>query len=162
MQKQKQNYIAFPLFLVGIALSLQALAYANTLEASGRVPQFDRQASADTVALPPVYKTNLCGLDTVDCENEITAVVTGFNTVEEQTDSTPCEAAGGNICGRKNVAACPRKYPIGTKVMIKGEVYTCLDRLAKKYDNRFDLSFDKNVEAAKQWGKQTLVVTILQ
>ena len=71
--------------------------------------------------------------------------VTGYNTVPEQTDSTPCIAASGhNICGRKDVAACPRAIPLGTKIEIDGEQYICLDRLALKYDHRIDISCDKD------------------
>ena len=51
------------------------------------------------------------------------AWVTGYNTVPEQTDSTPCIAANGeNICGLTNVVACPRSIPFETLVEIDGEV----------------------------------------
>lgn len=71
--------------------------------------------------------------------------VTGYNTVPEQTDSTPCIAASGaNICGRTDVVACPRAIALGTELEIDGKVYVCLDRLAEKYDHRIDVSCDKN------------------
>jgi len=74
-----------------------------------------------------------------------TYYVTGYNTVPEQTDSTPCIAASGdNICGRTDVVACPRAIPLGTIIEIDGKDYTCLDRLAEKYDNRIDISCDKD------------------
>ena len=95
-----------------------------------------------------------CGLDTVECEGESMpsihiqaahAYVTGYNTVPEQTDSTPCIAASGaNICGRRDVVACPRAVPLGTKVEIDGKMYVCEDRLAEKYDSRYDISCDKD------------------
>jgi len=75
------------------------------------------------------------------------AKVTGYNTVPGQTDSTPCIAASGdNICGRDDVVACPRRIALGTKVEIEGKVYVCLDRLAKKYDYRIDISCDKDMK----------------
>lgn len=71
--------------------------------------------------------------------------VTGYNTVPEQTDSTPCIAASGaDICGRTDVVACPRAIALGTELEIDGKVYTCLDRLAPKYDHRIDVSCDKD------------------
>jgi len=77
----------------------------------------------------------------------IQAKVTGYNTVPEQTDSTSCVASSGdNICGRNDVVACPRSIPLKTKVDIDGKEYICLDRLALKYDNRFDISCDKDFE----------------
>lgn len=76
----------------------------------------------------------------------ITTKVTGYNTVPAQTDNTPCIAASGhNICGRMDVAACPRSIPLGTDIEIDGKVYTCLDRLAPKYDHRIDISCDKDM-----------------
>ena len=50
---------------------------------------------------------------------QICAFVTGYNTVVEQTDETPCIAAtGANICGRGDVVACPRNIRLGTLVEI--------------------------------------------
>lgn len=92
----------------------------------------------------------------------VTATVTAYNTVAAQTDSTPCIAAtGDNICGRRDVAACPRRVPLGTWVEIKGIRYECLDRTARKYDGRYDISFDKDVQGALNWGIPRVKVTIL-
>lgn len=73
------------------------------------------------------------------------AKVTGYNTVPEQTDDSPCWAGGVYICGRRDVIACPRKLPKGTHVKVDNQVYECQDRLALKYDNRFDISCDKDM-----------------
>ena len=76
---------------------------------------------------------------------EIQAYVTGYNTVAAQTSKTPCTAASGaNICGRRDAVACPRHIQLGTIVEIRGTTYICEDRLAKKYDTRFDISCDKD------------------
>lgn len=74
----------------------------------------------------------------------IRAYVTGYNTFPEQTDGSPCAAAGGNICGRMDVVACPSTLPLGSKVRIDGRTYTCMDRTAAKHDGRFDISCDKD------------------
>jgi hypothetical protein len=76
---------------------------------------------------------------------DVRAYVTGYNTIPGQTDDTPCIAASGaNICGRTNAVACPRAIGLGTILQIRGMLYICEDRLAKKYDSRFDISCDKN------------------
>lgn len=93
---------------------------------------------------------------------EIEAIVTAYNTVPEQTDGNPCIAAGGYICGRDDVVACPVKYPLGTRVNIAGKMYECLDRTAPKYGNRFDISFDKDLEGARNWGKKLLSIKIYE
>lgn len=77
--------------------------------------------------------------------HDVVAYVTGYNTIPGQTDSTPCIAASGaNICGRHDAVACPRHINLGTTVEIRGVAYTCEDRLAKKFDTRFDISCDKD------------------
>ena len=77
--------------------------------------------------------------------HQVRAYVTGYNTVPGQTDNTPCLAASGaNICGRRDAVACPRKFDLSTVVEIKGTTYICEDRLAKKFDRRFDISCDKD------------------
>src|SRR3954462_8073942 len=77
--------------------------------------------------------------------HDVRAFVTGYNTVAGQTDSTPCIGASGvNICGRRDGGACPRRIGLGTIVEIRGATYVCEDRLAKKYDSRFDISCDKD------------------
>lgn len=73
------------------------------------------------------------------------AYITGYNTVPEQTDSTPCLAAAGNICGRTDAVACPSDLKLGTWVEIAGKKYECMDRTAKKHDGRFDISCDKDM-----------------
>lgn len=93
---------------------------------------------------------------------EVTAVVTAYNTVEWQTDSTPCQAAGGYICGRNDIVACPRNIPLETRVQIGGLDYVCMDRTAGKFDGRFDISFDKDIEGAINFGKQTKIVRIYE
>lgn len=95
-------------------------------------------------------------------KEQVLATITAYNTVPWQTDDTPCLGAGGNICGRNNVVACPRSIPLGTWVIIDDTYYECLDRLAVKYDDRFDISFDKDIQGAKEFGRQIKEVIILQ
>jgi len=79
--------------------------------------------------------------------HQVRAYVTGYNTVPAQTDSTPCIAASGaDICGRRDAVACPTRIGLGTVVEIRGTTYVCEDRLARKYNTRFDISCDKDVE----------------
>jgi len=113
-------------------------------------------------ALTIVATTSLMPFAKTASAETITATVTGFNTVKAQTDSTPCIAASGdNICGRRDVAACPSHVFLGTWVKINGKRYECLDRTHSKYNGRYDISFDKDVQAALNWGKRRVKVTVL-
>lgn len=98
-----------------------------------------------------------------EIKEEFIARVTAYNTVSWQTDASPCiSSSGDDICGRNDVAACPRRIPLGSIIRIGDNQYTCLDRLALKYDNRVDISFDKDIQAAKEWGIKTLKVKVLK
>lgn len=87
------------------------------------------------------------------------ALVTGYNTVKEQTDNTPCiSASGDNICGKDYVVACPRKYPLGSVFQIRNKEYVCLDRLAEKYDDRFDINCNLDFECSKIVSNETIKI----
>lgn len=74
------------------------------------------------------------------------AYITGYNTTADQTDGTPCIAAGGNICGRKDAVACPPTLALRSWVVIGGKKYQCMDRTAEKFKHRFDISCDKDMQ----------------
>ena len=75
----------------------------------------------------------------------IDAFVTGYNTVVGQTDETPCVGAlGTNICGRRNVVACPPMLKLGTMVEINGKMNICEDRTARRFRDRFDINCDQD------------------
>lgn len=102
-------------------------------------------ATAASLLIPLAFTAGL-EAESPSFHRDVRAMVTGYNTVPGQTDSTPCIAASGaNICGRRDAVACPRSISLGTVVEIRGTTYVCEDRLAKKYDARFDISCDKDM-----------------
>ncbi|HEX3537618.1 MAG TPA: hypothetical protein VHU15_12725, partial [Stellaceae bacterium] len=103
-------------------------------------------ASASSLLIPLALTAGLgTATPSPSLHHEVRAFVTGYNTTPGQTDSTPCIAASGaNICGRRDAVACPRRISLGTTVEIAGITYVCEDRLAKKFDDRFDISCDKD------------------
>jgi hypothetical protein len=107
-------------------------------------------ASAASLLIPLALTTSL-GSASPSFHHDVRAYVTGYNTVAGQTDSTPCIAAStANICGRRDAVACPRHIGLGTTVEIRGTTYVCEDRLAKKFDSRFDISCDKDMACPPQ------------
>ena len=56
--------------------------------------------------------------------------------------------------------AASRKIQLGSKVIIAGHTYTVDDRLARKYDSRFDIFFATHKDAL-QFGIKTQTVTII-
>ncbi len=93
-------------------------------------------------------------------KKEISATITAFNTVPWQTDNSPCMAKFGYICERDDVVACPRDIPAHTKVIIFNKEYECMDWTAYKYNGRFDISFDKDIQGAKNFGKKYTKVIV--
>jgi hypothetical protein len=88
----------------------------------------------------------------------IETFVTGYNTVPNQTDGTPCiGASGANICGRRNTVACPPLVRLGSIVEIRGKKYVCEDRTARKYRGRFDINCDKDMRCPYKVAGQALV-----
>ena len=134
------------LFIVGLLVGL-------AISSGKKCPEYyNRQDSFLTTYNSPIL-----------IKEQTYATITAYNTVPEQTWGDPCiSASGDNICNKNNVVACPRSIPLGTWIIIDGEYYQCLDRLALKYDNRFDISFDKDIEGAKKFGKQNKEVLIVR
>lgn len=157
--KSKTNIEILAFLTVCICIALAILGFA--------VSRVDTKPYYEAKPLTEAYTApEPCYLDAVECDNEpyektIIATVTGYNSVESQTDGTPCLAAGGYICGLSNIVACPRRIPLETRVQISGKEFRCMDRLAARYDNRFDIFFDKDIQAAKEFGVQELEVTVL-
>ncbi len=69
--------------------------------------------------------------------------------------------ASGKQAVQGVTVAGPRSLPMGTKVLISGlGIFTVQDRLAKRYDDRFDVFFTDH-NAARQFGRRTLAVRVL-
>jgi len=107
-------------------------------------------ASTASLLIPLALTTSIATASP-SFHHDVRAYVTDYNTVAGQTDSTPCIAAStANICGRRDVVACRRHISLGTTVEIRGATYVCEDRLAKKFDSRFDISCDKDTACPHQ------------
>lgn len=91
------------------------------------------------------------------------ATVTAYSSVE--TCGEVCITASGRKA-YVGAVACPRRFPLGTKVNIAGYgVVVCEDRTALKHDGRFDIFLGYGAEShaeALRFGKQYKQVTILQ
>lgn len=120
--------------------------------------QLARQDS--DVKNPPKKSTNEKQLFTV--LDQFTATVYAYNSLEGQTDSSPCQGAFGPVCGKKNIVANNCYLP-GTIVEIMGEKYEVYDRMNSRYGcDVFDIFMDKDKEAALKWGKKITKVKILR
>lgn len=76
-----------------------------------------------------------------------------------------CLTASGEDTKEGRTVACPRSLKLGTKVLINGKTYTCLDRTAKWVEAKFGPTYDIFTEdhaAALRFGRKTLEVAILK
>lgn len=71
-------------------------------------------------------------------------------------------AANGKPVTPEVTVAGPRKFPLGSSVIIAGltNKFKLNDRLAKRYDNRIDIYMSSHADA-KAWGIQKRQVTII-
>lgn len=90
---------------------------------------------------------------------EVVAEITAYTASVDETDDTPNITASGKVVG-PGMVACPYKYKFGTRVMILGKIYTCEDRMSRKYPDRFDI-FVGSKQEAYNFGIKTLTVKIL-
>lgn len=92
-----------------------------------------------------------------------TATITAYSSLDS------CHHAGCVMANGKpaavGFAACPRRLPLGSKVVISGSIYECGDRTAERFDGRYDLFLGYGDEAharALEFGKKEMSVAILQ
>lgn len=96
-----------------------------------------------------------------------TRTVYAYNSVEQQTDSSPCVAASGaDICKlhEEGTQVCASNaYPFGTRLQIEGlGECTVLDRMNERYYYAIDWHMGQDIERAKNFGVQTLRVKIIE
>ena len=77
---------------------------------------------------------------------------------QEGCDDPDSIMANGEVV-HEGAAACPREIPLGTKIKIGNREFVCEDRLAREYDDRFDL-FVWGYQEAKSFGVKNLLVEI--
>lgn len=70
----------------------------------------------------------------------------------------PC--ASGHKPHSHYTIAAPRSIPLGSHVVIDGNIYTVEDRTAKHFNGRFDIFMDSK-QAALNFGKQQHTVTVI-
>lgn len=102
-------------------------------------------------------------IEIIDVKSGIIREVTAYNSVEWQTDATPCIAADGtDVCKRYQAGECivaANFAKLGSKIYIdKIGLCTVADRMASKHSNRVDVFFDKDVDRAIKFGLQRLLV----
>lgn len=91
--------------------------------------------------------------------NILTAICTAYCSCHVCTKGTGITASG--VYPQQGITiAASRTLPFGTAVIIDNHSYTVQDRLAKKYDSRFDIYFSNHKDALR-YGIRTNKVTII-
>ena len=138
------------IIIIGLAILTAFLWWLAIRQAESRPRLFEinQEPYLYQTAMPitPVFKTY--------------AVITAYNPVPAQTDSTPDITASGQKV-REGIVACPRWLKFGTIVEIDGKLYECQDRMNPRYwyKNHFDiLMFD--YQQAREFGRKIKEVVI--
>lgn len=92
----------------------------------------------------------------------MTASVSAYTSRAAETDDTPFYTANGEHV-YDGGAACPSRYKFGTTLRINGKLYTCNDRMNKRYrqGNYFDIWMAEYGDAIEH-GRRSLTVEIIQ
>ena len=157
MAKNSVFHRSFGVAILVSTLSMLLATYPGVAAAPQGVDDYpdavQRQAATNAVA-PKVVRT-------------MKVVVTAYNSLPEQTDSTPCITASGyDLCkaNEENVVAA-NFLRFGTKVRLPdytGErVYTVQDRMHPRFNRRMDLWMRERSDARK-FGMRTLTVEVLE
>ena len=95
------------------------------------------------------------------------SVITADVTMYTKIETCPhhhCQTASGRYIDETddNVIACPRKYKLGTLVIIDGKEYVCEDRTAQSIDRlgRWDIWNGNDYWGAVEWGVQRKEILI--
>lgn len=143
----KTRMVARVLFFLAIMLgiSLSMVPYRLEfvrMEASGYSPEIKRAPAPERTVL--------------------IAEVTAYTSRPEETDDTPEITASGEIVYDGGIA-CPTRFEFGTKIEIAGRIYTCNDRMNRRYaeSNHFDIWMESH-EDAIHWGRRHVEVVVLE
>lgn len=159
MTKKRKHQIAMRkayTLIIAVMVGAAVIGYAGqtTIEV---IEPVMAQTVSPTIRTAPKIKPQRAFSQTI---REVTAYNAGD---PNQTDSTPCDGAGGNICERLEAGekVCAANFvPLGTKLEIDGYgECTVLDRMNSRFINRVDIAFKKTEkERAIKFGLQTLNV----
>ena len=97
----------------------------------------------------------------------LTVTATGYNSVPEQTDSSPDHGAWGDKLSTKNPSIAVSRDLLTKYGLERGDVVTIvgfgkfkvLDKMNRRWEKKIDRFFGKDVDAAITWGKKTVVIT---
>ena len=107
---------------------------------------------------------DFCTLPFITCGSDklITGIVSAYNNVPEQCDSTPDQAAGGFIGDKAYKVVANNCLPLHSKVEINGREYEVFDRMNKRYGcEYFDIFMGLDIKAARSFGRQKLTIKII-
>jgi 3D (Asp-Asp-Asp) domain-containing protein len=114
---------------------------------------------ASVIVITSAPRGNDVVLPAADSPARFTAEVTAYSSSPDETWGDPFITASGRLV-HDGLVACPRKFPFGTRFRIGSRIYTCWDRLHKRFDDRFDI-WKPTKEEALQFGKQVLDIEAL-
>ena len=93
--------------------------------------------------------------------NVITAIVTAYCACRTCCGPSASNlTAGGKPPTCERTIAASRSIPFGSRVVVAGRIYTVEDRLAKRFDSRFDI-FMSSHQAALNFGIKTQSVVVI-
>lgn len=127
------------------------------IELLHKVDALEQEAvkASNTIAEPEKWRT------------QYEVKVSAYNTVEAQTDDSPCISAdGSDVCKLASNGHCivaHNTLPLGTRINLNGfGECTVRDRMNARYGaERMDVLMGKDVQKAREWGVQKLTYRVI-
>lgn len=124
----------------------------------------DKITASKTIVIYPEYKEpqkeeKQTGEAEMETQEEIRAEFTAYSAGDGYTPgiimASTKEVYEGAI-------ACPAKYKFGTKIEVEGKIYTCEDRMAKRFrDGEYFDIYMNDINKALQFGRKELAYKII-
>lgn len=94
--------------------------------------------------------------------NIITATLTAYCSCKLCCGQQAKGVTASGARARQNITiAASRQIPLGTRAIVNGHEYIVQDRLAQRYDPRFDIYFTKHTDALKFGIKTNQTVMVI-
>lgn len=152
--------VAIPLLVVSV-YPKQALLFEQERVLANQHLAFVRVAGASQARVAGAKSNYVEALSIpVEVGSLVTAMVSAYTSRVEETDNDPFTAASGVRTHLGMIAA--NWLPMGTRVLIEGQVYTVEDRMHSRYNDtrRIDIWME-HPELAQHFGVRYMEITIV-
>ncbi len=119
------------------------------------------------IVLLLLFQMMLTSADAIKDKKTLEVLATAYNSVPEQTDDTPFQAAWGDMLSPevKSIAVSKDLLNMGLTQYSKVEIdglpgkYIVLDRMNDRWEKKIDIYMGTDIQKALDWGVKKVTIT---